>query len=248
MESLLTLIICTIPGFLSYFWINLFGITASSKNTASEITIFSALLWVPIIAIILCIYNFFAWVSSWAFLHPKNDIIIFKKNWAYIIELNNLINKSENIWFIVFYFISAIITSFLLAWLLSAKGYPMIRSLINRIRKSNKMAPLSVHSTVWDETFLNDSEQIIKICKPGEDPIIGLLKRVPRQYEPSKSLVLEATEYWYNVMDYYNVEIDHTFTNLDNGLIIHIYNTVQAHEASNQFNQRFPEGRPVTTS
>ncbi|WP_078410272.1 hypothetical protein [Priestia abyssalis] len=245
MKSLISLIIFTLPGLLAYFWINLFGLTPTSKRDNSEVVAISALLWIPIVSIVLFIYQTLAWVSNWKTIDPSFDVPLLKKDWMLISSKVTDINKlSENIWFLLFYVVLSIITSFYVAQFISNTGYKIMLAKVNRVRERNGIAPFSEKTTVWNEMFLNNAGQIVEYTKV-EDPnfrLIGCLTKVPRAHEPDKGIVLEATDHWANVMEYYNVEIDNVFIDTSNGSIIKIYNTEQALEAQDLYNERVNNG------
>jgi len=244
LEKIITLIVFTVPGLITYFWINLFGITPSTKRNNSEVAAISILLWIPIVCIVLMFYNLLAFYSRLETIHPRTfDIPILKKDWGYIDSLEDLTKLSGSIWFILFYILLTVIVSFFLAKLISKFAYKRMIDQVNEVRKMNNIAPLGIHTTVWDSIFLNNTGQIIEYKRYGEtESIKGCLIKVPRAHEVGKSIVLEAVEHWTNIMDYYDVEIDHTYVDIDNGIVINIYNLTRALEAQSEFNQRFPNG------
>ncbi|GAA5416212.1 hypothetical protein Pryu01_01244 [Paraliobacillus ryukyuensis] len=243
MQEIIALIIFTVPGLITYFWINLFGITPSSKKNNGEMAVISILLWIPIICIILAIYNILAFASRWEALHPSFDIPILKKEWSYVDNLTDLMTLSGNIWFILFYTLLTVIVSFFLARFISKDLYKKLIDQVNKVRTNNKIASLGAHSTVWDSMFLNNQGQVVELKREGQEKSIkGFLIRVPRAHETGHAIVLEAVEHWANVMDYYDVEIEQTYVDLDNGVIINVYNLNRALEAQKKFNERFPDG------
>ncbi|WP_347722779.1 hypothetical protein [Lysinibacillus capsici] len=244
LEKIITLIVFTVPGLITYFWINLFGITPSSKRNNSEVAALSILLWIPIVCIVLMVYNLLALISHWERLHPSTfEIPIIKKDWRYVDSLEDLTKLSGSIWFILFYILLTVTVSFFLAMLISKYAYKKMIDKVNEVRKENNIAPLGMHATVWDSTFLNNNGQIIELKKQGEtESISGCLIKVPRAHESGKSIVLEAIDHWTNVMEYYDVQIDQTYVDIDNGFVINIYNLEKALEAENSFNERFPDG------
>ncbi|MCJ7988946.1 hypothetical protein MUB15_06085 [Priestia sp. OVS21] len=77
MKSLISLIIFTLPGLLAYFWINLFGLTPTTKRDKSEVIAISALLWIPTVATILISYQIMAGLSH--VIHAPFDVWLIKK-------------------------------------------------------------------------------------------------------------------------------------------------------------------------
>ncbi|MGN9865410.1 hypothetical protein [Bacillus swezeyi] len=57
MENFVAILIFTLPGILSYFWIQLFGLHPASKHINFEIAAISAILWFPVGMIVLGIYQ-----------------------------------------------------------------------------------------------------------------------------------------------------------------------------------------------
>lgn len=238
MNAFITLIIFTLPGLLTYFWINLFGVTPTEKKTNSEVTAISALLLIPNIGAVFLIYNVFALLSR-----GNVNIPHIKGNWRYIGKIKDIVALADSMWFIILYVILTIIISYILALVISKYLFPLVVKQINKVRIMNNIAPLGKHTTVWNSMFMNNDEQIIEFKKQGEETtLIGNLVKVPRANEAGKSIVLEAVEHWTNIIDYYDVQIDHTYVDTDNGIVIHIYNSTAAKEAEELFNARFPDG------
>ncbi|MCU1808170.1 hypothetical protein NVV31_22625 [Cytobacillus firmus] len=241
MNQVISLILFTIPGLLTYFWINLFGVTSTTKQNNKEVSAISILLWIPILCVVLIIYNFLALTTRWKEIHPNYNIPILKRDWRYIDSLVDLTALSSNIWFILFYLLLTIIISFYLGKVISKYGYKRIIDKVNDIRRNNNIAPLGLHSTVWDSIFLGNDGQIIEYRNQGES-IKGHLIKVPRSHEEKKAIGLEAVDHWGRVMEYYDVEIELTYVDTENGIIINVYNFERALEAQDIFNDRFPDG------
>lgn len=238
MNAFITLIIFTLPGLLTYFWINLFGVTPTEKRSNSEVTAISALLLIPVIGTVFLVYNMLALISRGNF-----NIPFIKGDWRYIGKIKDIVSLADSMWFIILYVILTIVVSYILALVISKYLFPLIIMQINKVRVKNNIAPLGKHPTVWNSMFMNNDKQIIKYKKQGEDSsLIGNLVKVPRANEVGKSIVLEAVEHWTNIIDYYDVQIDYTYVDTDNGIIIHIYNSDAAKEAERLFNERFPDG------
>ncbi|MBX9971142.1 hypothetical protein H7K06_26845 [Priestia aryabhattai] len=245
MKSLISVIIFTLPGLLAYFWINLFGLTPTTKRESSEVVAISALLWIPIVAIILFMYQIMALITHLSIAQPPFDIIFIKKDWTLLSNKITDLNKlSENIWFLLFYIFSSIIISFLVAKFIMQKGYKFMLEQVNKVREENGIAPLSEKTTVWNEMFLNNKGQVVEFSKgeSSEAGIVGSLVKVPRAHEPDKGIVLEAVDHWTKVMEYYHVDIDHTFIDTSNGTVIKVYNSDQALEAQRLYRERVDNG------
>lgn len=245
MNEFLTLIIFTIPGLLAYFWIQLFGLTPTSKRESTEVIAISALLWIPIVISVLIIYQLLALTSHWSILHPSIDIPILKKNWFLISnEINDLTKLSKKNWFILYYVTSSILISFYISKFITGKGYKFLLDKINKVREENGIAPLSEQTTVWNTMFLQNVGQIVEVSKidSQEKSLVGCLTKVPRANEPSKDIVLEATDHWAKIMEYFDVRIEHVFIDTTSGTIIKIYDSNEALQAQDLYNQGVSEG------
>jgi len=245
LNDFITLIIFTIPGLLAYFWIQLFGLTPTSKRENTEVVAISALLWIPIVVSVLVVYQLFAILSHCNALYPVVDIPIIKKDWFLLSNnINDLTTLSKKIWFIIYYVISSLLVSFYLAKLITGKWYKLLLGKINKVRENNGIAPLSEQTTVWNTMFLGNIGQIVEVSKidSQEKSLVGSLTLVPRANEPSKDIVLEATDHWAKIMEYYNVRIEDVFIDTSSGTIIKIYNSTEAQEAQTLYNQRVSDG------
>jgi len=239
------IIIFTIPGLLAFMWIQLFGVTPTNKQENTEVLAISALLWIPIVAIVLVVYQLLAWLSHMENLHPSIDIPLLKFNWVLLSsKVTDLTDLARNIWFLLYYVFSSVIISFYVAKLIAGKGYNPLLGKINKIRKANGIAPLSKKTTVWNEMFLTKEGQIVEYCKMDnqEKCFVGSLVKVPRANEQERNIVLEAVDHWSKVMEYYDVQADHVFIDTNSGTIIKIYNTDEALQAQELYNQRVIDG------
>lgn len=245
MENLISLIIFTLPGLLAYFWINLFGLTPTTKRDSSEVVAISALLWIPIVVLVLLIYQLLAWISNWNIIDPSFDVPLLKQDWMLIGTKISDINKlSESIWFLIFYVLTSIFISFYIASFITSRGYSFMLDAVNRVREKNGVARLSQRSTVWHEMFLNNTGQIVEYTKVEDSKfsIIGCLKKVPRAHEPDKGIVLEAVDHWSKIMEYYEVRIENVYIDSNTGSIIKIYNFDEALKAQELYNEKVQNG------
>jgi len=243
MNELFTILTFTVPGFLAYFWINLFGFTPSTKRDNSEVVIFSALLWIPIVILIVIIYELFAFITHFDFLYPDKNVPLLRRDWEYIISIDDLKNKLKLIWFFLYYLGSSIIISYIGTKIFTSNFYKYFRKKVNKVRKKNGIAPLSEQSTVWNQMFLTKEGQLVEYKKIGEgNSYVGMLINVPRAHEQEKGIVLEAVDHWTKIMEYYDVQLDQTYVDATNGYVINVFNLEKALEAQRLFNQRFPNG------
>ncbi|PLR87237.1 hypothetical protein CVD23_03245 [Bacillus sp. V33-4] len=64
MKEFIYLIIFTFPGLITYVLAQLLGATPSYKRKGNEMLIVSLLLWIPIVTVILIIYQIVAGLSN----------------------------------------------------------------------------------------------------------------------------------------------------------------------------------------
>jgi hypothetical protein len=112
LTNFLSTIIFTLPGILTFLWLKLLGVT-SSKQQNNELLAISALLWVPIVSIIMIAYQVMARLSHFDVLAPKKNIPILKKDWHYFNDMSDFKNLSNSYWFLLFFLLLSIILSFI---------------------------------------------------------------------------------------------------------------------------------------
>ncbi len=74
MKQLLILIIVTLPGLLTYILAQLVGEYTFRNKNQQETLILNLFLWIPVVMIIMGIYELFAAISHLNLIHPKEDI------------------------------------------------------------------------------------------------------------------------------------------------------------------------------
>ncbi|CAI8777832.1 hypothetical protein CHCC14809_2188 [Bacillus licheniformis] len=233
MENFVAILIFTLPGLLSYFWIQLFGLHPASKHINFEIAAISAILWFPVGMIVLGIYQLAAKIVN------ANSV---NNPWLSVHTLSDVLELSNKLGFLVYFVSFSVIFSFLFSWFVSRFGYKWMIDLVNVVRKGSKTAKLSGTSTVWNETFLKDNTQYVsfrKIDNPNE-VIYGEIKKVSRPVELERNLLLSNSEHWTNILkDNKDVEVDEIFVDTKTGFIISIYNTNDALKAQDKYNATF---------
>ncbi|WP_270574344.1 hypothetical protein [Bacillus glycinifermentans] len=233
MENFVTILIFTLPGLLSYFWIQLFGLHPASKHINFEIAAISAILWFPVGMIVLSIYQLTAMIVN------TNSV---SNPWLSVHTLSDVLELSNNLGFLVYFVLFSVIFSFLFSWFVSRFAYKWMISLVNVVRRGSGTAELSGTSTVWNETFLKNNAQLVsfrKIDNPDE-VIYGEIKKVSRPVELERNLLLANTEHWTNILkDCKDVEIDEIFVDTKTGFIISIYNTEDALKAQDKYLESF---------
>lgn len=237
MDSFLSLLIFSLPGLLTYFWIQAFGITPSLKRQTNELLAISALLWVPNVLVIMVLYQVFASLSHLVIFHPSVDIPILKINWFEFTKISDFKRLADNYWFLLYFIILSVILSYFFAKVISNKLYKRILEKINKNRENNGLVPYSSKSFVWEETFFQNTVQIVSISSI-ENPkheLFGEIKNLSRSLESEQSIVLKNEYFWKPVFQNYNVSIVETYIDIKTGVIIKIYDYNQAIEAGNRF-------------
>lgn len=233
MENFVAILIFTLPGLLSYFWIQLFGLHPASKHINFEIAAISAILWFPVGMVVLGIYQLTAMIIN------ANSV---NNPWLSVRTLSDVLELSNNLGFLVYFVSFSVIFSFLFSWFVSRFAYRWMIRLVNVVRRGSGTAELSGTSTVWNETFLKNDAQLVsfrKIDNPDE-VIYGEIKKVSRPVELERNMLLANTEHWTNILkDSKDVEIDEIFVDTKTGFIISIYNTEDALKAQDKYLESF---------
>ncbi|ATH91585.1 hypothetical protein [Bacillus glycinifermentans] len=228
MENFVAILIFTLPGLLSYFWIQLFGLHPASKHINFEIAAISAILWFPVGMVVLGIYQLTAMIVN------ANSV---NNPWLSVRTLSDVLELSNNIGFLVYFVLFSVIFSFLFSWFVSRFGYRWMIRLVNVVRRGSGTAELSGTSTVWNETFLKNDAQLVsfrKIDNPDE-VIYGEIKKVSRPVELERNLLLTNIDKWTKVLkDNKDVEVANIFIDTKTGFIISIYDTDSAMAAYNK--------------
>ncbi|MDI3411674.1 hypothetical protein QKW52_21755 [Bacillus sonorensis] len=237
MENFVTILIFTLPGLLSYFWIQLFGLHPASKHINFEIAAISAILWFPVGMIVLSIYQLTAMIVN------TNSV---SNPWLSVRTLSDVLELSNNLGFLVYFVLFGVIFSFLFSWFVSRFAYRWMIRLVNVVRRGSGTAELSGTSTVWNETFLKNDAQLVsfrKIDNPDE-VIYGEIKKVSRPVELERNLLLSNTEYWTELLkDNKDVRIPYVFLDTKTGFILSIYNTEDALKAHEQYLETLEESK-----
>lgn len=227
MENFVAVLIFTLPGLLSYFWIQLFGLNPTSKHSNFEIAAISAILWFPVGMIVLGIYQFTA-----TFVNHQ----IANNSWLSIRTLSDVLELSNNLGFLVYFVSFSVIFSFLFSWAVSEFVYKWMIKLVNVVRNRSGTAGLSRTSSVWNETFLNNDPQVISIGKVDNPEVIiyGEIEKVSRPVELERNLLLRNTQYYTKLLkDNEDVKISNVFVDTKTGYVVTIYNTDDVAEAVN---------------
>lgn len=209
METFISTVVFILPGFLMYFWIQAFGVNPVTKHNATEVGAISALLWIPVSISTLLAYN------AIGVIYQADPI------WS----LDKLKEESGNLLFLFFFLVLSIFISFILSVTYIKLIYPYQCKRINKIREKRGVAPFSDSSSVWDEVFGGNTEQIVnvsKIDKQGEY-VIGEMEKVPRPFEVDKCFTLQHVDLFTRLVKEYDVPISRVFVDSKSGICIKIY-------------------------
>lgn len=233
MEQLISLIIFSLPGLITYFWLQLFGINPVVKHTPTEMVGLTALLWAPTTFLTVLVYNLLYIVFDILLNALSMDFSSLRL--TIIIDLNDLNNLSSNLIFLLFYLILSLIFSYFAAYVWAKYIYQKVLDLINKVRIERKIIKLSEDPTVWESFFYKLEEQkedqliveIYKIDKP-EERICGPVIRMSRPFETEKSLIIDTSKGWEESHKHYNYEIKRSYVDTKTGLIINELNPKKA--------------------
>lgn len=224
MENFISTFIFILPGVMTYFWLQVFGLVPSTKHTSPEFYGIVALFWLPISFSTLFLLNL------WGKLFGNVDIILTVKN------LNDATNDLN---YLMLFLCTSLTISYLFSVFWSTHGIKVFNNLINFTRSARKVSPYSSNTTVWDEFFIkieNDTDKaddkksskklkesvfiVHKIDQP-EDYIIGSMSKASRPFEPNRALVLEETEGWKKAVDEdFDFDIKRVYVDFNSGFVV----------------------------
>lgn len=218
MGDFLSTFVFILPGIMAYFWLQVFGVTPSTKHIAPEIYGVAALFWLPISFGSLLILNFWGMTieNGWY------DIVIVET----VEEFNE---ATLNFDYLLMFLLMSFIVSFIVCFIWVSYVKKNVDYLIDLVRGFNSLAPLSRSSSTWEEFFIrieNDTGEsntnmrlhnlirktqkqksaVYKIYKldKNENFIAGSMTKVSRPLENDKGIVLEDSDIWkdYLIEDY----------------------------------------------
>lgn len=216
MESFLSTFIFLIPGIISYFWIQLFGLTPTVKHTAPEFSGIAAILWLPVSFTTVLLLNIFS-----KFINSIAIPIVW--------TLNQFSNATSNLVYLLTFLLISSVISFIFSAIWCIYIYRWIQNIVNIIRKKRAIAPLSSSTTVWEEFFIkfdakssNGKEALYKIYKidKPEKYIIGSITKGARANEIDKSLVLENVQEWEKYIGDNIIPVNKVYVDFKSGLIV----------------------------
>lgn len=228
MDQFISIIIFSLPGLITYFWIQMFGINPVVKHTPTEMVGIVALLWAPTTFLTILTYNIGYLLFNSLFNLLGIDLSGLKL--VYLISLLDLNKLSLNLIFLIYYLVLSVVFSFLTAYVWSKFLYKRIIEIINKVRLSRKVVKLSEHTTVWDSFFFKleeegQEEQLIiemyKIDKPEpEYRLCGAVTRMSRPFEAERSIIIDYSKGWNEAHKHYKYPIKNIYVDTKSGVII----------------------------
>lgn len=230
MEQFISLVIFSLPGLLTYFWIQMFGITPVVKHTTTEMVGLIALLWIPTTFLTILLYDLLFLILNCILI--KLEIKLYFLDLKIISDLTDLYSLSSNLFFLCYYLFLSIIFSFSTAYIWSNFLYSKLLDLINKVRIKRKTIKLSEEPTVWESFFykLEDQKEeqlvveIYKLDKP-EEKLCGPVVRMSRPFEIEKSIIIDTSKGWSEAHNHYEYSIKKTYVDTKTGLIINELDT-----------------------
>lgn len=225
MEQYIAIIIFSLPGLITYFWIQMFGINPTVKHTPSEMIGLTALLWAPTIFLTILTYNCLYFFIDILLKHL--NLNWSKLNLTYLIKLEDINSLSNNLLFLLYFVILTLIFSFVTGFLWSRFIYSIVLDLINKVRIKRKVIKLSEDTTVWDSFFykLEDEKEdqliveMYKIDNPNFK-VCGAVIRMSRPFETERSFIIDYSKGWDKAHQHYNYAIKKTYVDTKSGMII----------------------------
>lgn len=143
----------------------------------------------------------------------------------FVWSLDVLKGKSNNIIFLVIFLILSVVVSFFMGWVWAKWIQPFQMKLINKVRKQRGVASFSDNSSVWDEVFGKDDEQVVEIGKINkeEDPIIGSITKASRTFEPERYLNLEDVDFFTDLVKEHKIPVRQILYDAKTGVYIKIF-------------------------
>lgn len=225
MEQFISVIIFSLPGLITYFWIQWLGINPAVKHTPTEMVGISALLWAPTTFLTILTYNVVFYFFDSFFRIINVNLTVLQLD--YLLNLNDLNKLSLNLLFLFFYVLLSVFFSFIVAVIWSNWLYKRTLDFVNKIRIKRNMIKLSVDSSVWDSFFFKLEEkkesqivvELYKIDKP-EEKICGPVIRMSRPFETDRSLIIDSSKGWDESHRHYKYPSKKIYVDTKSGMII----------------------------
>jgi hypothetical protein len=230
-ENFLSTFVFILPGIMTYFWLQAFGLNSPIKHTAPEVSGIAALFWIPITLLSLTILNLYSTQG------PQNSFFSVDTAWT----VKDFVSATADIKYLALFLALSAVVSFFFSWFWATVGNVWLQACINFVRKKREVAPLSQSATVWEEFFIkinkikepqeetdnrqenDDGKQalllVYKIDKK-EEFIIGSMTKASRPYEQDKALVLDDTDVWKELLEHFDYPTIRSFVDIKSGVIV----------------------------
>ena len=174
------------------------------------------------------------------FYLAKNILVSLNQNIRlnYIQSISDLQEISMFFGFQIYYIISSLIISYIIARLLVGKGYKFFLKHINEIRKKLGYSDLSEHATVWAEIFAKYGPKVVEISKIDNphDKFIGCLRKASRPLESDRNIVIDDVEHFTELVQKNSIPVDKVYIDTKSGIMIKIFDAKAIDEAQNELN------------
>ncbi|WP_282140332.1 hypothetical protein [Cytobacillus oceanisediminis] len=225
MEQYISVIIFSLPGVLTYFWLQLFGLNPTVKHTPTEMVGLSALLWAPTTFLTVVFYNFLYFLCDLSLRFLEIDLT--RLSLGFLNSLESINAQSNNLVFLFYYLLLSVLFSGLVALVWSVYIHGKLMIIINKIRLKRKLVKLSEDTSVWDSFFLRlekpeESPLIVeyfKIDKP-EEKMYGAVTRMSRPFETERAIILDDSSGWKESHEYYQYPIKRSYFDTKSGIVI----------------------------
>ncbi len=230
LENFISTFIFILPGIMTYFWLQAFGLVPPTKHSAPELTGIAALLWLPVSFSTLFLLNLWAEVFG---------------NVKSILTIEDFSNATNDLKYLTLFLFISLVISYVFSVIWSVWGHRTLVRIINKTRNARNIANYSNGSTVWEEFFIKiDEEQInsedkksselkarskrvkeaVYIVHKIDSPekfIVGSMTKASRPFESIKGLVLEDTESWEDdIKNNNDYEIKKVYVDFSSGFIV----------------------------
>ncbi|RVT67690.1 DUF6338 family protein [Niallia taxi] len=240
MDTFLGTLVFLLPGLMLYFWLQSFGINPVVKHNPAEFSAVAVLLWFPVSLSAILVFNLFVTVA--------NAISSFEPIWT----TEGLKTASGDFLFLILFLGSSLVISFLfgLVWAKWIHQQLFMR-IINKVRKSRGIAPLSRTPSVWDEVFLNNDVQVVeigKIDKSSEPGYIGEIKKASRTFEPERNIYLNEIQFFTELVEKHSIPVVNIFFDTKSGMYVKIFDAEEIKNAQLKDIEQLNKGEDTTSS
>jgi ABC-type multidrug transport system fused ATPase/permease subunit len=224
-EQFISIVIFSLPGLLTYFWLQLFGVNPTVKHSSTEMIGIAALLWMPTTLLSALSYNFLYFVTDKTLLMIGVDLSQLQL--TYVTGVLDIVALSSNTLFIIYLIFLSFSSSFIVAFLWASYVYKIVMYLINKVRIYRKVSKLSQETSVWDTFFIKLEKQeesplvveMYKIDQPN-NKVVGSVIRSSRPYEPERAIILDNPDDWKESHEYYKFPVKKAYIDTKNGLVV----------------------------